>query len=44
MSEKKILIVDDDEFILESFEMAFRKAGYIVLSDAGRVEIRCAQL
>ncbi len=32
MSEKKILIVDDDEFILDSFEMAFRKVGYIVRS------------
>ena len=34
MSEKKIFIVDDDEFILDSFEIAFRKVGYIVRSAA----------
>ena len=34
MSEKKILIVDDDKFVLDSFAMVFKKVGYIVLSAA----------
>ena len=32
MSEKKILVVDDEEFIRDMFEQAFKKKGYTIRS------------
>lgn len=36
MNEKKILVVDDEVFIRDAFEMVFRQAGYtILLAESG---------